>query len=111
MAILDEIDSGLDVDALEDVANTVNGLLKPGNSILMITHYQRLLDYIKPTFVHIMVTFFLFNVKVLPDICRLCLPCIVICLNTWEKCMETPNYRPFWKNDAMPAPIVNESKI
>ncbi|OAY80210.1 ABC transporter I family member 6, chloroplastic [Ananas comosus] len=54
LAILDEIDSGLDVDALEDVANTVNGLLKPGNSILMITHYQRLLDYIKPTFVHIM---------------------------------------------------------
>lgn len=56
LAILDEIDSGLDVDALRDVANAVNGLQKPDNAILMITHYQRLLDYIKPTFVHIMVS-------------------------------------------------------
>lgn len=55
MAILDEIDSGLDVDALQDVAKAVNGLLTPHNSILMITHYQRLLDYIKPKYVHIMV--------------------------------------------------------
>ncbi|PKU81530.1 ABC transporter I family member 6, chloroplastic [Dendrobium catenatum] len=54
LAILDEIDSGLDVDALQDVAKAVNGLLKPHNSILMITHYQRLLDYIKPNYVHIM---------------------------------------------------------
>ncbi|XP_020580105.1 ABC transporter I family member 6, chloroplastic isoform X1 [Phalaenopsis equestris] len=54
LAILDEIDSGLDVDALQDVAKAINGLLTPHNSILMITHYQRLLDYIKPNYVHIM---------------------------------------------------------
>ncbi|OVA13689.1 ABC transporter-like [Macleaya cordata] len=54
LAILDEIDSGLDVDALQDVAEAVNGLLTPKNSVLMITHYQRLLDYIKPSYVHIM---------------------------------------------------------
>ncbi|KAG6526370.1 ABC transporter I family member 6, chloroplastic-like [Zingiber officinale] len=54
LAILDEIDSGLDVDALQDVAKAVNGLLTPSNSVLMITHYQRLLDYINPNYVHIM---------------------------------------------------------
>lgn len=54
LAILDEIDSGLDVDALRDVAEAVNGLKSPDKSILMITHYQRLLDYIRPDFVHIM---------------------------------------------------------
>ncbi|GLJ44322.1 hypothetical protein SUGI_0927870 [Cryptomeria japonica] len=53
LAILDEIDSGLDVDALQDVAKAVNGLLTPKNAVLMITHYQRLLEYIKPTYVHI----------------------------------------------------------
>lgn len=56
MAILDEIDSGLDVDALQDVAKAVNGLLTPSNSVLMITHYQRLLEYIKPSYIHIMVS-------------------------------------------------------
>lgn len=55
MAILDEIDSGLDVDALQDVAKAVNSLSTPKNSVLMITHYQRLLDFIKPKYVHIMV--------------------------------------------------------
>ena len=55
-AILDEIDSGLDVDALQDVAKAVNGLLMPTNSVLMITHYQRLLEYIKPSYIHIMVS-------------------------------------------------------
>eukprot|EP00897_Mesotaenium_endlicherianum_P009803 jgi/Mesen1/8851/ME000053S08269 len=54
MAILDEIDSGLDVDALRDVSAAVNGLRQPTRAVLMITHYQRLLDYIKPQFVHIM---------------------------------------------------------
>ncbi|XP_073293077.1 ABC transporter I family member 6, chloroplastic-like [Primulina huaijiensis] len=54
MAILDEIDSGLDVDALRDVAKSVNGLLTPSNSILIITHYLRLLEFIKPTYIHIM---------------------------------------------------------
>ncbi|XP_075514197.1 ABC transporter I family member 6, chloroplastic-like [Primulina tabacum] len=54
MAILDEIDSGLDVDALRDVAKSVNGFLTPNNSILMITHYLRLLEFIKPTYIHIM---------------------------------------------------------
>lgn len=56
MAILDEIDSGLDTDALRDVATAVIGLKKDDNAILMITHYQRLLNYIAPTYVHIMVT-------------------------------------------------------
>ena len=54
LAILDEIDSGLDVDALRDVANAVNGLRTKENGILLITHYNRLLEYIKPDFVHIM---------------------------------------------------------
>ncbi|KAG8390189.1 hypothetical protein BUALT_Bualt01G0057700 [Buddleja alternifolia] len=54
LAILDEIDSGLDVDALRDVAKAVNRILTPKNSILMITHYLRLLEFIKPTYIHIM---------------------------------------------------------
>lgn len=54
-AILDEIDSGLDVDALQDVAKAVNGVLTSENSVLMITHYLRLLEFIKPTYIHIMV--------------------------------------------------------
>jgi Fe-S cluster assembly ATP-binding protein len=54
LAILDETDSGLDIDALRIVANGVNKLKKPENSIIVITHYQRLLDYIIPDFVHIL---------------------------------------------------------
>ncbi|KAM1049102.1 hypothetical protein ACFX2C_028235 [Malus domestica] len=54
LSILDEIDSGLDVDALRDVAKAVNGHLTPTNSVLMITHYLRLLEFIKPTCIHIM---------------------------------------------------------
>lgn len=54
LAILDETDSGLDIDALKIVANGVNQLSRPDNAILMITHYQRLLDYIVPDFVHVM---------------------------------------------------------
>uniref|UniRef100_J3LNH1 ABC transporter domain-containing protein n=1 Tax=Oryza brachyantha TaxID=4533 RepID=J3LNH1_ORYBR len=54
LALLDEIDSGLDVDALEYVAKAVNGILTPHNSVMMITHYQRLLDLIQPSYVHIM---------------------------------------------------------
>ncbi|MCL7038854.1 hypothetical protein MKW94_017440 [Papaver nudicaule] len=54
LAILDEIDSGLDVDALQDVGEAVNELLTPQKSVLMVTHYQRLLDIIKPKYVHIM---------------------------------------------------------
>ncbi|KAJ6323221.1 hypothetical protein OIU77_012955 [Salix suchowensis] len=54
LAILDEIDSGLDIDALQDVAKAVNGMLTPKNAVLMITHYLRLLEFIKPTFIHIM---------------------------------------------------------
>jgi Fe-S cluster assembly ATP-binding protein len=53
-AILDEIDSGLDIDALRIVANGVIELSTPQNAFLVITHYQRLLDYIEPNFVHIM---------------------------------------------------------
>ena len=54
MAILDETDSGLDIDALKIVAKGVNALRSKERSFLIITHYQRLLDYIKPDFVHVM---------------------------------------------------------
>jgi len=54
LAILDETDSGLDIDALRIVANGVNTLKRPDNATVIITHYQRLLDYIVPDFVHIM---------------------------------------------------------
>ncbi|KAL2558436.1 ABC transporter I family member 6 [Forsythia ovata] len=54
LAMLDEIDSGLDVDALRDVAKAVNGLLTSKNSVLMITHYLRLLEFITPNYIHIM---------------------------------------------------------
>lgn len=54
LAILDETDSGLDIDALKIVANGVNRLTSPENATIMITHYQRLLDYIVPDFVHVM---------------------------------------------------------
>lgn len=54
LAILDETDSGLDIDALKIVANGVNQLTNPENAILLITHYQRLLNYIQPDFVHVM---------------------------------------------------------
>jgi Fe-S cluster assembly ATP-binding protein len=54
LAILDEIDSGLDIDALKHVANGVNALRSPDRSILLITHYQRLLDYVVPDVVHVM---------------------------------------------------------
>ncbi len=55
MSILDETDSGLDIDAMKIVAEGVNALMKPDKSLLLITHYQRLLDYIKPHFVHVMI--------------------------------------------------------
>tara|TARA_Y100001970_G_scaffold284459_1_gene401881 strand:- start:311 stop:574 length:264 start_codon:yes stop_codon:yes gene_type:complete len=55
LSILDETDSGLDIDALKVVANGVNSLRKKNNSFLIITHYQRLLDYIKPDFVHVLI--------------------------------------------------------
>ncbi len=54
LGILDEIDSGLDIDALRIVSEGVNQLRKPDNAFLLITHYQRLLDYITPDFVHVM---------------------------------------------------------
>ena len=54
MVILDETDSGLDIDALKVVANGVNALRDKKRSFLIITHYQRLLDYIKPDFVHVL---------------------------------------------------------
>lgn len=54
LAILDETDSGLDIDALRIVANGVNKLKSSKNATIVITHYQRLLDYIKPDFVHIL---------------------------------------------------------
>ena len=55
LSILDETDSGLDIDALRIVADGVNSLRKKDNSFLIITHYQRLLDYIKPDYVHVLI--------------------------------------------------------
>ena len=54
LAILDETDSGLDIDALKIVANGVNKLRNKDNAVIVITHYQRLLDYIVPDFVHVL---------------------------------------------------------
>ena len=54
LAILDETDSGLDIDALKAVANGVNALRAADRSIVLVTHYQRLLDYIEPDFVHVL---------------------------------------------------------
>jgi Fe-S cluster assembly ATP-binding protein len=54
VAILDETDSGLDIDALRVVANGVNGLLTAENACVLVTHYQRLLNYITPDYVHVM---------------------------------------------------------
>ena len=54
LAILDETDSGLDIDALKVVADGVNALKSPERSVIMITHYQRLLDYIVPDYVHVL---------------------------------------------------------
>ena len=55
LAVLDETDSGLDVDALRTVAKGVNKFKNENNSVLIITHYQRLLNYIKPDVVHLMI--------------------------------------------------------
>ncbi len=54
LAILDETDSGLDIDALKIVAEGVNAMRSPERSMILVTHYQRLLDYIKPDFVHVL---------------------------------------------------------
>ena len=54
LAILDETDSGLDIDALKDVAEGINTLRSPDRAILLVTHYQRLLNYIKPDVVHVL---------------------------------------------------------
>jgi Fe-S cluster assembly ATP-binding protein len=54
LAILDETDSGLDIDALKAVAQGVNALRSPDRAIVLVTHYQRLLDYIEPDFVHVL---------------------------------------------------------
>jgi len=54
LSILDETDSGLDIDALKIISNGINKFMSPNKSIILITHYQRLLDYIKPDYVHVM---------------------------------------------------------
>jgi Fe-S cluster assembly ATP-binding protein len=54
LAFLDETDSGLDIDALRIVANGVNRLITPDNAVVLVTHYQRLLNYIEPDYVHVM---------------------------------------------------------
>ena len=54
LAILDETDSGLDIDAMKAVANGINALRNPERSIVLVTHYQRLLDYVEPDFVHVL---------------------------------------------------------
>ena len=55
LALLDETDSGLDIDALKIVANGVNAMKNPERSTIVVTHYQRLLNYIVPDFVHVLV--------------------------------------------------------
>jgi Fe-S cluster assembly ATP-binding protein len=55
LAILDETDSGLDIDALRIVASGVNALRSPERSMIVVTHYQRLLNYIVPDFLHVLV--------------------------------------------------------
>ena len=54
LSILDETDSGLDIDALKIISNGINKFMNPEKSIILITHYQRLLDYIQPDYVHVM---------------------------------------------------------
>jgi len=54
LAILDETDSGLDIDALKAVSNGINALRDPQRSMVLVTHYQRLLDYVEPDFVHVL---------------------------------------------------------
>ena len=54
LAILDETDSGLDIDALKAVANGINAMRSPDRAIVLVTHYQRLLDYVEPDFVHVL---------------------------------------------------------
>ena len=54
LSILDETDSGLDIDALKIISKGINTFMKKDKAIILITHYQRLLDYIKPNFVHVM---------------------------------------------------------
>jgi Fe-S cluster assembly ATP-binding protein len=54
LAILDETDSGLDIDALKAVAKGINALRDPARSIILVTHYQRLLDYVEPDYVHVL---------------------------------------------------------
>ncbi|HMY05393.1 MAG TPA: Fe-S cluster assembly ATPase SufC, partial [Candidatus Obscuribacter sp.] len=53
LAVLDETDSGLDIDALKTVSEGVNAMVSPETAILLITHYQRMLDYVQPDFVHV----------------------------------------------------------
>jgi Fe-S cluster assembly ATP-binding protein len=55
LAILDETDSGLDIDALRIISQGVNAMRSPERSIILVTHYQRLLDYIEPDFIHVLV--------------------------------------------------------
>nr|AWT38947.1 iron-sulfur cluster formation ABC transporter [Eunotogramma sp.] len=54
LSILDETDSGLDIDALKIISNGINTFMNPNKAIILITHYQRLLDYVKPNYVHVM---------------------------------------------------------
>jgi Fe-S cluster assembly ATP-binding protein len=54
LSILDETDSGLDIDALKIISKGINTFMTPNKAIILITHYQRLLDYVKPTYVHVM---------------------------------------------------------
>jgi Fe-S cluster assembly ATP-binding protein len=53
LSILDETDSGLDIDALKIISNGINNFMSPDKSIILITHYQRLLDYVNPDYVHV----------------------------------------------------------
>ena len=54
LAILDETDSGLDIDALREISHGINSMRSPDRAIILVTHYQRLLDYIEPDFIHVL---------------------------------------------------------
>ena len=54
LSILDETDSGLDIDALKIISQGINTFMTPDKAIILITHYQRLLDYVKPDYIHVM---------------------------------------------------------
>ena len=71
LALLDETDSGLDIDALKIVSNGVNTFRSSDKGVLMVTHYQRILDYVTPDFVHVLIDG---QIEMCMEYCRFMLP-------------------------------------